>query len=305
MFENLDIDSFNSLVLRAGGQAQYRSMIADEVGTSLASLSGNMPTVLVQSYRPVNLYINDQYMGVYFVREKINDDFVASHLGGEPEDATIMDFWNGTYVITGKDEAEWKSIYEFAQKKDLSLKENYEYIKSVVDIDSVIDFYIIEMFVTNTDNGNVRVAKSRAGDGKWRYILFDLDLSFILEKSGANAYLGSLNINKRPFNPLFYNLFKNDEFKDYFYERLDFHMKNTISPEKVTERIDAIYNLISNDMKYEIERWKDAKDDSGMARHNTVAKWVARVEDLYKKATPEYLERLRSEIDTAVANIRK
>lgn len=244
-------------------------------------------------------------MGVYFVREKINDDFVASHLGGEPEDATIMDFWNGTYVITGKDEAEWKSIYEFAQKKDLSLKENYEYIKSVVDIDSVIDFYIIEMFVTNTDNGNVRVAKSRAGDGKWRYILFDLDLSFILEKSGANAYLGSLNINKRPFNPLFYNLFKNDEFKDYFYERLDAHMKTTISPETVTARIDAIYNLIAHDMKYEIERWKDATDESGMGRHQTVAKWVARVEELYKKATPEYLERLRSEIDTAVANIRK
>jgi len=305
MFENSDVDSFNSLVLRAGGQAQYRSMIADEVGTSLAGLSGNMPTVLVQSYRPANLYINDEYMGVYFIREKINDDFVASHLGGEPEEATIMGFWNGTYVIAGKDGDEWDELYSFVQKKDLSLAENYEYVKSKLDIDSMIDFYVIEMFVANTDTGNVRVAKSRSGDGKWRYVLFDLDLSFIIEKSGANAQLGTLKVTSRPFNPIIYNLLKNDEFTEYFYERLDMHMKSTISPEAVTARIDAIYNEIEKDMQYEIARWKDATDNSGMGRHKTVASWEKKVEELYKKANQEYLDRLLSEVNTAVDKIRK
>ena len=108
------------------------------------------------------------------------------------------------------------------------------------------------------------MAKSRSGDGKWRYVLFDLDLSFIIEKSGANAQLGTLNVNKRPFNPIIYNLFKNDEFTEYFYERLDMHMKSTISPEAVTARIDAIYNEIEKDMQYEIARWKDATDNSGV-----------------------------------------
>ena len=64
----------------------------------------------------------------------------------------------------------------------------------------------------------IPIATFLPSDGKWRYVLFDLDLSFIIEKSGANAQLGTLNVNKRPFNPIIYNLFKNDEFTEYFYD---------------------------------------------------------------------------------------
>lgn len=309
MFENSDVDTFNSIVLRAGGQAQYRSMISDEVGSSLASTSGNMPTLMLQHYRPVNLYINDTYMGVYFIREKIDSDFAASYLGGEPEQATVVDFWNGCYLKDGNTSAlnEWKELYSFVQKNDMTLPENYEYVKARLDIDSMIDFYVIEMFCANTDCGNVRVCKSDSedSDGKWRYILFDLDLSFIIEKSGANTYLGSVKVNSRPFNPIIYNLLKNDEFCEYFYARLDMHMKSTISNEAFNARVDHVYNEIAHDMYYDIERWKNVTDNSGMNRHQTVEKWKSRVDALYTRGTPEYLERLKKEIDTAVNNIRK
>ena len=306
VFDNLDIDSFNSLVLRAGGQAQYRSMISDEVGTSIASLSGNMPSLLVQSYRPCDLYINDRYMGVYFIREKISDDFVASHLGGDPSETTIIkDFWNGSYAVAGVDGAEWKEIWSFVQKKDLTVASNYEYLKSVIDFDSLIDFYIMEMFVGNTDSGNVRLCKTRYGDGKWRWILFDLDLSFEIQKSGANTYLGSLSAKKRPFNPVIYNLLKNKEFSQYFEDRLMMHVGSTLSNENVRARIDAVYNEIAPDMLYEIDRWKDVPDSAGMARLRSVSSWQNKVEALYRRASAEYLEQYVSEVKAALAKIKK
>ncbi len=302
VFDDLDIDEFNALVLRAGAQSQFRTMMTDELGTSLASTSGNMPSVLVQAYRPVNLYINEQYMGLYYIREKVGDDFVASHLGGEPEDCTLMGFWDGTYALKGKDAQEWKDIYSFVQKQDLRIKENYEHVKSVIDIDSVIDFYIMEMFVNNTDSGNVKVAKSRSGDGKWRYILYDLDLSFTGENSGANNYLGEHRPTKRPFNSVIYNLLKNDEFYAYFNERLEMHFATTLSPETVLARIEAIKGEISHDMQYEIERWKHVTEP--MVRPKTIAAWEKQFVNCYYKASEEFLDKMRSQLNTAIAKIR-
>lgn len=307
IFDNLDIDSFNSLVLRAGGQAQYRSMINDEVVTSLAGLSGNMPSLLMQSYKACDLYVNDQYMGVYFIREKIDDDFVAAHLGGEPEEATIIsDFWNGSYSVSGVDGAEWKEIWSFVQNKDLTAAANYEYLKERIDFDSLIDFYIMEMFVNNTDTGNVKICKTRHGDGKWHWILFDLDLSFEVQRSGAASFLGSLSVTKRPFNPVIYNLLKNREFSAYFEERLMMHVGSTLTNENVKARIDAIYNEIAPDMVYEIERWKNVPDpDGGMSRLKSVSYWQARVDILYRRSTPEYLEQFVSEVKEQLNRIRK
>ncbi len=306
VFDNLDIESFNTLVLRAGGQAQYRSMISDEVGSSIAGLSGNMPSLLLQSYKACDLYVNDRYMGVYFIREKIDDDFVASHLGGDPEDVTIVrSIWKGVATVTGVDSKEWNDIWTFAQKKDLTIAENYEYMKSVIDFDSLIDYYIMEMFVANTDSGNLKICKTRYGDGKWRWILFDLDLAFLLQRSGADTYLGSLKVESRPFNPIIYNLLKNKEFSAYFEERLMMHVGTTLSNEAVKGRIDSIYNEVAHDMVYEIERWKNEVDNSGVARSKTVAAWEKKVEVLYRRSTPEYLEQFVTEVKAKLDKLRK
>ena len=49
VFDDLENTVFNSLVIRAGGQSLLNNPINDELGTSLAAPSGNLPTVLVQS----------------------------------------------------------------------------------------------------------------------------------------------------------------------------------------------------------------------------------------------------------------
>lgn len=300
VFDDLETDSFNSLVLRAGGQSLLNRMFNDEFGTSLAATSGNMPTLLVQSYKPVNLYINDQYMGVYFMREKINEDFVASHLGVSPESVTVIDYM--TSVKYGKDDAGWKELWSFVDANDLSLSENYEYIKEKVDINSLIDFYIMQMWANNTDTGNVRVCRSTEGDGKWRFILFDLDLGFGTAASGASTYLDSYAYKSRPYNAMFYKLLKNDEFYNYFNERFEFHLSTTLSVENVIARTDFIKGQLAGDMPYEIARWKD--ENSNYIQ--SVSQWNTSVNTLKtRRATETYIERFRSEVAEYIDKIRK
>ena len=299
VFDDIENTVFNSLVLRAGGQSLLNSHINDELGTSLASTSGNMPSLLVQAYKPVNFYINDTYMGVYFMREKIDEEFVATHLGVSPESCTVIDYM--TDVKYGEDSG-WKELWEFVKTKDLTVKENYEYILSKFDIDSLIDFYVMSMWANNTDCGNVRVARSTEGDGKWRFILFDMDMSCSSTSSGVQTYLESYHATTKPYNALFWKLLKNDTFREYFDKRFEMHLSTTLSPETVNARIDYIYGQIAPDMPYEIERWKDLNSKYNQSM-NQWEKYVKRIRD--RRATEEYITTLREDVNSAIAVIRK
>ena len=70
-----------TMVLRSGSQDMHGVMARDEFFTSL--MAPNSPTLMVQNYRPVVLYINAQYFGVYYVRDKIDKHFAARKL--QPE----------------------------------------------------------------------------------------------------------------------------------------------------------------------------------------------------------------------------
>ncbi len=300
MFDDLEYSEFNSLVLRAGGQSLTNYLINDELGTSLASTSGNMPTVLVQSFKPTNLYINGEYMGVYYIREKIDDEFVANKLGVSPESVTVI---NGFKAVKyGKNDAGWANLLKFINEKDLSVKENYEYIKERVDIDSLIDFYTMQMWANNHDTGNFRVARSTENNGKWYFILFDMDLSFDTAYSGAQTYLKEYSYDTKPFNSLIYKLMKNDEFLEYFKARFEGHLATTLSPETINARIDYITSLIAHDMEYEIQRW---------AAHNSnynqsISGWNSRIKTLRnRRATETYIERYKKEVYEHIDAIRK
>lgn len=259
IFDDLDIDSFNSLVLRSGSQSmmKYRTMMTDELVTSMAAKSGNMPGVLVQAYKPVNLYINNEYMGVYFLREKIDDDFVASHWGVSPESVTVIN-WVDTVKYGGSDQG-WHELWDFVynQKKDLTVEENYKWVTDQLNLESLVDVYIMRMWGGDRDSGNIRAVKSEEyGGGKWHFMLFDCDLCFDVGTTKDEVDYIMTNSNLNRLHALFRALMKNTTFRDYFLERLGFHLKNSLTPDQAQARLDAIYNEILPDMTYNVERWK-------------------------------------------------
>lgn len=248
IFGDGKVTEFNSLVLRSGSQDYYRAMMRDEFATSI--MSDFSSEVLVQNYRPVSLYINDEYVGVYYFREKINDDFVASHYDVDPDSVTIVN--KMMYLETGKAYPEWKEIWNFVKNNDLSKEENYRYVSERVSIESVIDFYIMMAWSDNRDCGNVRVFKSSENDGKWRFIYFDTDLAFGIYKqknpSTVDFLYGTYSASDPLVNALIYKLLRNSEFKDLFLTRLAELCKTSFSNEHVLARIDEIESLIDNDM---------------------------------------------------------
>lgn len=287
MFDNLELAEFDSLVLRSGSQAMmdYRDFINDEVITSLAASGGAMPDVLVQAYRPCNLYINGEYFGVYFIREKIDDDFVAAHYNVSPESVTIINWVSK--VKYGSSDQGWGELFEYAYSTDLSDPAAYKKVADQLCLESLIDVYLMRMWACDRDSGNIRAFRSTEGDGKWRFILFDCDIS--LEngrREGEVNYLFASN-DLRRMHGLIRSLLKNDEFRALFLSRFEAHCTDTFSEEKAVARIDEIASAIEHDMAYNIERWPQY--------HNSLSAWKTNITYMKRYVSSSHLDNLKKQ----------
>lgn len=260
LFGEGDIASFSNIVLRSGSQASYTTdtMFTDEFMTSLAYQSGNMPSLMVQSYRPCNLYINGEYYGVYFIREKIDDDFIADNLGVAEDSVTIIDGYNT--LKYGSSSQGWNTIWQkiYTKKIDFSNDENYKWLADQINLESYADMIIMRAYSGDLDPGNIRFFKSPEYDGgRWNFILYDNDMSFrsnAAAKTRLDKFLNHSDFKKT--HALFRALMENDQFKEFFLGRLATHLKTTLLPENVGKRIDSIVAELEADMPYQIARWK-------------------------------------------------
>lgn len=248
------------LVLRAGGQDWNRCMIRDEFFTSL--MAENSPALLIQAYRPVALYINAEYFGLYFMRERVNKHFVARHLNVSSDSATIIT--SSMY----KEEGEWteyRQLMSYLSTHDMSDKECYEYAKERIDLEGLIDYKLGEIYSANTDIGNTRIVRSadKDGDRKWHFVFYDLDATWIghrpaskyLRMGGSDPVMGNTTVQ----NKMIDLLLRNDEFKELMKKRIDHHFAHTFTTENTTKVFDKLVGEIKSEMKRNCERWPQLK----------------------------------------------
>ena len=120
------------------------------------------------------LYINGVYSGIYSLKEKTNEQHYANLAGVSRDSVTVME------ANVPLDSEFFHQVVEFCMYNDMSLPENYSHFCDIFDVDSLIDWLILEGYCSNTDvtSGNVRYCRSTENDGKWRMMFYDLDASF-------------------------------------------------------------------------------------------------------------------------------
>ena len=250
VFEDSSVTSFNSLVLRCGSEDANRAFFRDEFLTSLTAET--MPEVLYQNHRPVNLFIDGAYFGVYYIRERVDDDFAASHLGGEPEDVDMIKGWT-KYEHGDRDE--WLALLRYCKRNDLSQQEHFDYVASQICLESFMDYYIARAYTGDRDYANIRHVRSRGGDGLWRIVNFDIDWGFGTQPAALHQMIGKVN-EEAALNTVMINaLLANRQFKDTMIKRLVWHLNNTYAPERVIARIDAMAAEVANDLQYDYALW--------------------------------------------------
>lgn len=238
-------------VLRSGSQDYDRVMLRDEYFTSL--MAQQCPTLLVQAYRPVALYVNAEYFGLYYIREKVNADFVARHLNVPDDSITIVE---KDYAVEGR-RAEYDQLLSYISTHDMSQSFSYAYVRDRVDLESLIDFKVGQYFACNNDVGNIRLTKSSSAgsDNKWYHIFYDLDSSWEGDMP-VSYYLDTSNtplVNS--FNIMIHGLLRNKEFRALMQKRVDFHLQHTLSEQHAVAVFDSLVSTIRPEMKLNCQRW--------------------------------------------------
>lgn len=246
LFGDDGADTFESFVLRSGGQDVFTSRIRDELITSLA---GEQLSVAVQRYRPVVLYINGKYYGVYFIREKLNEHYLAANYQLDPSNSYVLE-WNAY------ENEEYQDLYWYVRSHDLWKEENYSYVAQQVDLQSYIDYTLAQIWVGNVDNSNVKFFRN--SEGKWYWIFYDLDRAFIdIYYDAVEDHLDPQGTGTQRFlsTDLINGLLKNQTFFDDFMERMAWQCNHVWTEENINARIDDIVSAIEADMGKDCRRW--------------------------------------------------
>ncbi len=256
-FEYKNVDSFERLVIRNSSGDFNRSHFRSGFLSRKAILDGLDIDAL--AYQPVVLYINGSYWGVINLREKGDEFYVESNYGIPVENLDVLE--ESDLVIVG-DFGVFDQHYDFVMHEDLSVESNFQIASTYFDINSLVDYFAFQSIITNTDwpQNNIKFWRERSPEGKWRYILFDLDTSTgnnTWNQSDFNVFRGKMEqfdgANKH-INILQAFLSK-EGFKKYFLNRYADLLNTSFRPEIFSAELLEIKEILLPEMPRHFERW--------------------------------------------------
>lgn len=293
-FENRPYTEYKAVVLRAGAQDQNRSKIRDELASGL--LEGTDINILYQAYRPTVLYLNGEYWGVYFMKEKRNRFFVAQH--ENTENNVDLAIGKGFKQRTYGDNSDWVSLYEYATSHDLSSAEAYAYVSERMDVDSFRDYMIAEIYNGNTDTYNFQYYRLKGG--KWKFIFYDFCWGF---QSPGHETL-AFRMGKTPSDvcsaKLFAAMLQNKGWRDSFCRRFGELLNTAFAPERVSALIEELYGYVEPEIKREREKFnKDTfmgvrQPRTNLGSYEGFQSEISKLKDFAQKRPEEIKRQLKS-----------
>ena len=277
-FSENDYHEYSSILLRNAGEDPKGVRIMD---AAISRIIDSEMDIDKQSYRPVVVYLNGSYYGLSNLREKLNGDYVESKFDIDNDD---IDLIKGSTPVKGN-AREFSKIVSYINSHNPSSKDVYEYIKSQIDVEELINYMIVESFFGNTDLGNIRYWKSESG--KWRWMLYDMDWSLWNMNIDMGYPVKNMKVPAATYNAATINivrkLYQNSEFKDLYLKSVSKYLKTTFKPDRMTKIVDELSKEIEGEITYHINRW-----GSSYARLSSVQGWKNNLKSFKNTLTTRY-----------------
>ena len=268
VFETSYINNFKRFVLKPLQCSWTDAGIEDYVCCRVAK------EVNVESLetRPCTLYINGEYWGIYFLQEKPDERYLENHFYSDAENFNIMENWEDN-LVSGNSE-NFVEMISWLNDADISLDENYDNLCQMIDINCFIDYFVLEIFISNYDWPINNMRCWQEDNGPWRWIFYDGDAA--LESPFCNSFEHATDTsdNDWPTNKkstlMFRKLLTNRTFCRIFSARFhelcrtSFQYVNTIVyKQQIADEISGEIQNQINRFNYpsSYESWADALSD--------------------------------------------
>ena len=211
----------------------------------------------------VHLFLNGMYWGLYNIAERVDDQFGKDHIGGKKGDIDVIkveeDGGNHLEAAEGDMEAWNLMVQTAAQAADNAA---YEQLDSLLDIDSFIDYMLINQYGGNTDwdHHNWYAIRRRGLDSEgFRFLCWDTELIFL---SADENVLSKNNGNATPTG-IFHHLMENEQFARRYLRRAKEVLADDglLGESSVVAVWDSLYHNIETALYAESARWGDYRRD--------------------------------------------
>lgn len=228
-------------------------------------------------FEPYSMFLNGEYWGVYWLTEKYDEEYFEYYYDVRG-DNVVMIKNGGVSLGMAEDIDLYSRLRSFVLNNDMSLDENYQTACTLMDMDSYIDYYAAEIYISRTDDwpgGNYALWRTRDveegtfSDGRWRWILFDVNSGGM---TSSRSFDDTLTMT-RSADPLFDSLIKNHQFYDQFVSTILDMAQTEFDPDRISDFIDHFQDFMKDPIEKEYLRFYGSDQ-------NVLAEFYRQTEDV-------------------------
>ena len=252
---------FDTLILQNGGGTYAFSMLRNTLGTTLARNAGFR---VATPAKGVSVFLNGEYYGFAWLIVRINAHYLQDIFNAPTREFDIIDsrnMWWETYCEHILTDIRTKLSFSDKDLRDDSI---FSEFKTIVDVENMLMFYAIQIFLGNTDwphnnsrlwryTGENNINQTSELDGRWRFAIWDLDNTF-----GFGEYFGWMPVETflrvLETDRLFANILSRTDMADLFTIMINDLSANIINANSVRTAINEIFNVyVWNEVNHWVE----------------------------------------------------
>jgi len=301
---------YESVILRNGGD--LNTFLRDRLAGRLVTEGSN---VTAQRSRPVVVYLNGKYWGIYYLYERFDETYFSEKFRVKSSALSIIEVPLTNFEARGQVIPNTKNSTADAKKYNRLLADtrqcdycgNYNTLNRFLDMDNLIDYYIFELYFNNVDwpYNNAKAWRYTTDefspeadaiaelDGRFRWLFFDLDASLGSTKDNPEGMIDSARND--PYGKLidqgfpFGNIFNNSTFRENYQERVETLIQTTLNSSNMLKIADELAAEIRPEIPRHLEKWNDENAAWDSIRIRSLEDWEKEVEllKIYLRERPE------------------
>ncbi len=282
IFDDYRIKKYKNVMIRNGGH-RPDCFQRDDLGCKML----RKMNLEVEHEKYVIVFINGEYWGIQTLKNMTDENYFADRYHFNQLDVVVMDYNDNVDHGLPGDDVHYINMRNFAASNNMTLTTNYDYMNTQMDVQNFIDYQATEIYFGNGDwpNNNVKFWRYRTSqfnpntahckDGRWRWIIYDLDAAFgggCSSVGYANNVLATATATSAGnFTLLLRSMLVNVDFKNLFINRTADLLNTQYLKSRCLPFADSIYTQVTPEVMEHVTRWRYPVVSNTLATRSTEA----------------------------------
>jgi len=271
------LEEFDRILLRTSGNDSARDPVSYQAISATRVRDAFQHRLIAplglddQAYAPAVHFINGEYWGLINLRENIDDHMLSRRHGIERDEIILLSGNGRIETGTEADQAEWFALRDYIGANDMADPAQYAFVSDFIDMDNFLKYKAALIYMASVDwpGNNIDFWRKRtpdrspgappAHDGRWRWIVFDLDHAFQLTNHRtlrvATQAGGTTSPNPDWSTVILRSLLRNPDFRAQYINTTADLINSIFVPGHILPMLDEMYGRIAPYLPEHSLRW--------------------------------------------------